>query len=93
MGTCVKWNTFFTVGRFPPKFPKFFSKWKMPLVSWFHGFRGGGFIGFFVFHGFMGFIQGFIAFNQGFIAFNQGFVVSWVSWFCGFLVFMGFVVS
>ena len=32
-GTCVKWNTFFTVGRFPPKFPGFFAKWKTPLVT------------------------------------------------------------
>ena len=75
MGTCVKWNTFFTVGRFPPKFPKFLGKWKTLLVSWFHGFRGGGIIGFFCVSWFHGFHSGFHSFQSGFHGFH-GFMVS-----------------
>ena len=30
--TWVKWNTFFTRWKFPPKFPEIFCKWKTPLA-------------------------------------------------------------
>ena len=30
--TGVKWNTFFTRWKFPPKFPEIFCKWKTPFV-------------------------------------------------------------